>query len=118
MEIIDTKKKSTVRLRVWIDKDDLPYIGPGRVKLLENILKFGSISRAAKAINMSYRKAWQLIEDMNAVSKKVLVEKQAGGKTGGGATVTSEGLNVIKQYRILQYEVDKVLNKHAKKMSF
>ena len=75
-------KKSTIRLRLWIDKNDEPFIGPGRVKLLENILAFGSISRAAKEVNMSYRKAWQLIEDMNTVSKKALVEKKTGGLTG------------------------------------
>ncbi|MBL7899893.1 MAG: LysR family transcriptional regulator [Crocinitomicaceae bacterium] len=111
-------KKSTIRLRLWIDKNDEPFIGPGRVKLLENILAFGSISRAAKEVNMSYRKAWQLIEDMNKVSKKALVEKKTGGLTGGGATVTDEGMEIIRQYRLLQGEVDKVMSKMAKKMVF
>lgn len=117
MEVIDMKRKSTIRLRVWIDKDDKPFIGPGRIKLLEYILTYGSISKAALKLKMSYRKAWQMISDMNALSKSELVVKTVGGKTGGGAVVTEEGLNVIKQYRIVQNEVDKVLNKHASKIS-
>jgi molybdate transport system regulatory protein len=111
-------KKSSIRLRLWIDKNDQPFIGPGRIKLLENVLAFGSISRAAKEVKMSYRKAWQLIEDMNKVSKKALVEKKTGGIAGGGAIVTDEGMEIIRQYRLLQKEVDVVMNKLAKKMMF
>lgn len=116
-ELVQGKKNSTIRLRVWIDKDDKPFIGPGRIKLLEYILTHGSISKAAAKLKMSYRKAWQLISDMNSLSKTELVIKTVGGKTGGGAVLTDEGLNVIKQYRIVQHEVDKVLTKHASKIS-
>lgn len=117
MEVIDMNRESSIRLRVWIDKDDKPFIGPGRIQLLEYILLYGSISKAAAKLKMSYRKAWQLITDMNALSKSELVTKTVGGKLGGGALITPEGLSVIKQYRLVQDEVDKVLNKYAENIS-
>lgn len=111
------KKKSEIRLRVWIEKGDKPFIGPGRITLLENIATYGSISKAAAEVDMSYRKAWQLIRDMNASAGSVLVDRQIGGKTGGGAVLTDEGQKVIKQYRQLEKEIDKALKKYEGKMT-
>lgn len=94
-----------IRFRVWVDKGNLPYLGIGRIVLLENIMKYGSITKGAEAINMSYRKAWQLVEDMNKLSDKPLVEKRLGGKEGGGALVTEEGKRTIKMFYKLQSQI-------------
>ena len=94
------------RFRYWIDKGEKPYLGLGRVLLLENILEHGSITKGAAAIEMSYRKAWQLVEDMNKLSEHPLVEKRLGGKTGGGAVVTEAGKEAIRKYYELQKKIE------------
>ena len=80
-------------------------IGPGKILLLEGIAETGSISSAARKMTMSYRKAWLLIEEMNIIFGKAVVETAAGGKGGGGAIVTPLGFELIKRYRHLQTEV-------------
>ncbi|MCB0487696.1 MAG: LysR family transcriptional regulator [Cyclobacteriaceae bacterium] len=87
------------------------YIGPGRVQLMEGIMKHGSIARAAQDMDMSYRKAWQLVKDMNAIAKRPLVEKQLGGKSGGGAFVTEAGKEVMKQYYSIQKQATSLFSK-------
>lgn len=107
------ESKLAVNLRLWIDKDNQPFLGPGRVELLENISKYGSISKGASKVKMSYRKAWQLIQDMNGLASTPLVIKKVGGKLGGGAEVTKEGLKLIEQYRFLQARMDTEMNEYA-----
>lgn len=98
------------RIKVWVDKGGKSYLGLGRVVLLEKILEYGSITKGAEAIHMSYRKAWQLVEDMNKISKSPLVEKRLGGKTGGGAVVTQAGIEAIRKY----YELEEKINAFIK----
>ncbi len=111
-------KPFNIRSRVWVFDDDIPFLGIGRVQLLENINEFGSITKGAEAMNMSYRKAWQLVENMNQMSAKPLVEKRMGGEKGGGATVTAEGKAVIKKYHLLQKKMDSYLTKITKEIKF
>lgn len=105
----EMKRQVNIRSRIWVDINDTPFVGGGRVVLLEQILKHGSITKGAAAINMSYRKAWQLVEDMNKISKKPVVKKRLGGAKGGGAEVTDEGKNIIKQFHVLQKDVEAYL---------
>ena len=112
------KSATSVKLRIWVDKGDAPFIGPGRIELLQNIAKFGSISKAASEVNMSYRKAWQLINDMNAVSKKAIVEKRVGGSEGGGAVLTSKGTELVEKYLRLSKELDLFLSVNESLMEF
>ncbi|MBE0650747.1 MAG: LysR family transcriptional regulator [Bacteroidales bacterium] len=107
-----------IRFRVWVDKGELPYLGIGRIVLLENIIEHGSITKGAEAINMSYRKAWQLVEDMNKLSNKPLVEKRLGGKEGGGAIVTDEGRKIIKKFYELQSQVEDFLQGKLQEVGF
>lgn len=93
-----TKDNYSINGRVWIEKDGETYIGYGRVILLERIKKYGSISMAARSMDMSYRHAWELVESMNRLSKKRLVETSTGGRGGGGAIVTAEGEKVIELF--------------------
>lgn len=77
-------------------------MGPGKADLLEAIIREGSISAAGRALGMSYRRTWLLVDAMNRCWDVPLVETAAGGSHGGGARVTQRGLGVLGQYRALQ----------------
>ena len=72
--------------------------GPGKADLLERIAAEGSISKAAKSMEMSYSRAWQLVDAMNQSFRKPLVESTAGGRKGGGATLTAMGKDVLDAF--------------------
>lgn len=90
----------SLSLRINLDPDG--RIGPGKIELLEHIASFGSISAAARTMEMSYKHAWDLVEDMNRVFGKPLVSAQTGGKRGGGARLTPVGLAVVSRYRAIE----------------
>lgn len=83
---------------IWIEKDNRAFIGRGRVELLQNIQIHGSISKAAKAMKMSYKAAWDSVDIMNKLSNKPLVSKVTGGKGGGGTVITSHAKELIQAY--------------------
>jgi molybdate transport system regulatory protein len=76
-------------------------LGPGKADLLEAIARHGSISAAARALGMSYRRAWLLVETMNRSFRQPLVSTLAGGKHGGGTQLTETGEQVLQRYRAL-----------------
>ncbi|SHO60976.1 molybdate transport system regulatory protein [Pseudoxanthobacter soli DSM 19599] len=86
-------------LRIRIHFGDRGFFGPGKAQLLELIASEGSIAAAGRAMGMSYRRAWLLVEDMNALFDAPLVAAQHGGQGGGGAVVTPEGMAVLARYR-------------------
>lgn len=88
-----------VRIRVHFPRG---YLGPGKIDLLEKVVELGSISAAGREMGMSYRRAWQLIDAMNQIFSDPVVTTQAGGKSGGGASVTSFGHELIADYRELE----------------
>jgi molybdate transport system regulatory protein len=77
-------------------------MGPGKADLLDAIVAHGSISAAGRALGMSYRRAWMLVDVMNRCWAEPLVDAAAGGSHGGGARVTATGETVLCQYRALQ----------------
>lgn len=77
-------------------------MGPGKADLLAAIAKHGSISGAARAMDMSYRRAWLLVDTMNRCWHEPLVETAPGSAKGGGARVTPYGQNILDHYRALQ----------------
>ncbi len=77
-------------------------LGPGKARLLEAIRDTGSISAAGRAMEMSYKRAWMLVEEMNAAFQDPLVDSTRGGPGGGGARVTEAGLRVLALYRSVQ----------------
>lgn len=91
----------TVEGHIWIEGKEGTFLGVGRITLLERIREFGSITRAAKSINMSYRKAWELVESMNRQANSPLVTASAGGRNGGGAVLTEAGQQAIEAFRRL-----------------
>jgi molybdate transport system regulatory protein len=98
-------------LSVRIDLDTEARIGPGKIQLLENIRACGSISAAGRAMNMSYRRAWVLVDDINRICGRAAVERQVGGKSGGGAILTPFGLSLIARYRKIEYSVESAARK-------
>jgi molybdate transport system regulatory protein len=88
--------------KLWLESEGERFFGPGPLELLERIEETGSISNAAKAMNMSYKKAWELINHLNAQTNFPLVVPQAGGEKGGGSTLTPDALELIKYYKALR----------------
>jgi molybdate transport system regulatory protein len=77
-------------------------LGPGKIALLEAIVRCGSISAAAREMGMSYRRAWLLVEAMNQAFKQPAVMAATGGKRGGGAEVTPFGQDLLARYRKIE----------------
>ena len=93
-----TREGIQVRGRLWLEYEDQTYLSWGRIVLLEKIDEYGSVSAAAKSMKMSFSHAWQLVENMNTLGPRPLVEKQAGGRRGGGAWLTEEGKKAVKDF--------------------
>jgi molybdate transport system regulatory protein len=83
---------------------DLPQgrIGPGKIDLLEAIDREGSISAAGRALGMSYKRAWDLVDAMNKLLGVAVVAASTGGYRGGGATLTDAGRNLVADYRAIE----------------
>ena len=97
--------KARIDLKPRVMVEDVRAMGPGKADLLTLIDREGSISGAAKAMKMSYRRAWLLVEAMNSAFRRPLVATAAGGSGGGGAQLTDEGRELLEIYRRLQAAV-------------
>ena len=98
-------------LSVRIDLDPEGRIGPGKIQLLENIHKNGSISAAGRAMDMSYKRAWDLVDEINRICRQAAVERQTGGKNGGGAVLTAFGLSLVTRYRKIERDAARAARK-------
>lgn len=94
--------RSLPSLSLRIDIDTAGRIGPGKIELLETIHRSGSISAAGRAMDMSYKRAWDLVDEINRVCRQAAVERQTGGKNGGGAALTPFGLSLVARYRKIE----------------
>ncbi len=94
------KPKPTLSLRIDIGPD--MRIGPGKVMLLEEIADSGSISAGARRMSMSYKHAWDLIEELNVMFGTPVVATSAGGPSGGGARLTPTGFAIVGSYRAIE----------------
>ena len=104
-----------IRGRLWIDGTNGTFLGYGRIVLLERIREYGSISQAARAMEMSYRHAWELVDSMNGQAPKPLVEAATGGRNGGGAHLTGEGEKAIALFWELYADFQRHLKQQQKK---
>ena len=89
-------------------------IGPGKVRLLELIEKHRSIAAAGRAMDMSYRRAWLLVDNLNHCFKNAVVEAKHGGRAGGGAALTDFGRSLVAHYRGMEEEAERATRKRLK----
>jgi molybdate transport system regulatory protein len=99
--------------RIWLERDGETFLGFGRVVLLEHIREHGSISRAAQAMRMSYKHAWDLVDSMNRLAVAPLVETSKGGKGGGGARLTEAGEAAIASFAALRQRLASFLEEES-----
>jgi molybdate transport system regulatory protein len=108
----DPGGSTLARLSIRIDLDGGCRIGPGKVRLLELIEATGSISAAGRAMAMSYRRAWLLVESLNTSFREPVVAAQSGGRHGGGAQLTAFGRDLISRYRAIEREAAAAADRH------
>jgi molybdate transport system regulatory protein len=94
-----------VSVRFRVDLSAACAIGPGKIALLEGIGRSGSLSQAARDLRMSYRRAWLLLESINAAFRQPVVTLSTGGRGGGGAKMTPFGHALIAAYRALESDI-------------
>lgn len=90
--------------------------GPGKIGLLEQIDQLGSISAAARAMRMSYRRAWELVDEVGRCFGQPVVTVQIGGSGGGGATLTPLGRDLVAQYRAIERKARHVATRHLARL--
>jgi molybdate transport system regulatory protein len=100
------------RLSIRLDLASGARIGPGKVAVLEEIARSGSISAAGRALRMSYRRTWELVEELNNSLGIQVVETAAGGSGGGGAVLTAAGKALIERYRAIEMDTALAARKH------
>ena len=101
------------RLTLRVDLGPKQSIGPGKMRLLDAVAETGSISSAGRALGMSYRRAWMLIDDLNSSFRKKVVSTTLGGKEGGGAKLTPFGQELVKRYRAIEASATKATKTHV-----
>ncbi|MGG6232391.1 winged helix-turn-helix domain-containing protein [Tenacibaculum sp. SDUM215027] len=106
-----------IKSRIWIEINNTTFLGEGRVRLLKSIKETKSLSKSAKELKMSYKKAWNLIDSVNKKAKKPVVVKMSGGLRGGGTTLTEHGLELIEMYESINTNCWKYLDKQLEKYS-
>jgi molybdate transport system regulatory protein len=100
------------RLSIRVDLASGARIGPGKVSLLEAIAETGSISAAGRLLGMSYRRAWELVEELNRTMGTPVVTASIGGSGGGGTSLTQAGRAVVEQYRAIETATRRAAKKH------
>jgi molybdate transport system regulatory protein len=103
-------KPINVAGEVWLNVNDVAFLGEERIALLERIAERGSITQAAKAVGVSYKAAWDAVDAINNVSPAPVVETATGGRGGGGARLTDEGRRLIAAYRTIAAEYGRFLD--------
>jgi molybdate transport system regulatory protein len=99
-----------IRSKLWIEVGGAPVFGRGRRLLLEAIESYGSINQAAREINVSYRKAWSYIKAMEDRLGIKLIERQVGGRHGGGARLTDEARMFLRHYGELERTIQDIVD--------
>ncbi len=113
-----TSEEYTIKSRIWIRTKNGAFLGFGRVALLRKIDEYGSISKAAADMKMSYKKAWELVSSMNSQHSSALVIRKIGGKGGGGSELSAAGKNAIRIFEDLTQKNHEFLNEQMKEIQF
>ena len=104
-----------IKTRIWLENNNGIFLGEGRIKLLKVIDEEGSLSKAAKKMNMSYKKAWKIIDSINQNSNKAIISTNIGGKGGGGTHITKYGLKVISEFEMMKQRCWEFIDTESKK---
>ena len=99
----------SIRAHVTFEADNASPMGRERIRLLEAVARAGSISGAARAIGITYKAAWDALDAVNNLFGRPLIAAQAGGRRGGGAALTPEGVRVIETFHRLEAELARTL---------
>ncbi len=116
--MVDIPEKDPYRLRgrLWIEGLEGTFLGYGRVILLERIRDHGSITAAARSMEMSYRHAWKLVDSMNRQSRVAVVKTSTGGRGGGGTTLTEAGEKAIETFWAAYEEFGRFLEERTARL--
>lgn len=104
-------KTKQIRVRCWVDLNGEKFFGPGPAELLQLIDDTGSISKAARSMGMSYKKAWDIVDKINTHGQTPYVISQKGGQKGGGAQLTSRGKRIVSAYNKLTGKINDIVLK-------
>lgn len=104
-----------IKSKIWIETDEGVLISEGRVQLLKLIAQTGSLNKAAKAMNLSYQKAWKLVDASNKAAKEPLIATQVGGNKGGGTVLTAYGQSLIDAFDAINTDCWKFLDSEFNK---
>src|ERR1700734_1343841 len=109
---------SMARLSIRIDFEPSgSALGPGMVELLERIARFGSIRKAAASMEMSYRKAWLLLQGMHKTFGAPMLVTETGGAAGGGAQLTDVATRLLKTYRTIEKNAASAVDDEIRSLS-
>jgi molybdate transport system regulatory protein len=106
-----------IRSKLWIETEGGILISEGRVQLLKLIQETGSLNKAAKAMNISYQKAWKLVDASNKAASSPLIATQVGGNKGGGTVLTPYGQSLLDSFEAINAACWKFLDQELKKHS-
>jgi len=104
--------RPAARVSIRLDLASGARVGPGKIALLEEIMRTGSISAAGRTLKMSYRRAWELVEDLNRHLGTPVVAAVTGGSGGGGARLTEAGTALVGAYRAIESATDAAAARH------
>ena len=99
-----------VECHIAIKKNGNCFLSPIKTELLYEIIKSGSLKAAAKKLKISYQHAWTMIDEMNHVAPEPTVIKKRGGVNGGGAEISSYGVRILSEYKLIEAQVKKLVN--------
>ena len=105
-----------IKSKFWIEVGGKPVFGMGKRCLLEAIEKYGSINKAAKEVRISYRTAWSYLNAMEERLGIKLIDRQTGGKNGGGAALTKNARTILKQYKDMERGLQKIVDGRFQKI--
>lgn len=103
-------------LTVRIDLGSGRAVGPGKIRLLEQIHRSGSITQAELDLGLSYRRAWLLINDLNNCFRHPVIEAEIGGIAGGGTTLTQFGRKLVERYHAIEADALAATQKHLREL--
>ncbi|HMH33308.1 MAG TPA: hypothetical protein VK543_09780 [Puia sp.] len=114
-KIKDILKRGAIQVNgsLWIEGNGTHFFGPGPAELLEGIEDTGSINQAARKMNMSYKKAWEIVNRLNDKTVNPVVITAAGGKKGGGSTISEDAKQMIAYHRLLRERFRKFLEQET-----